>query len=89
MKFRGGEFSTGTTGNFHSELTVKSPCFRCMFFVTNVLPHVQGLRVKRYSTCFPERRGELLNQPTPKASRLNPEFRGTVYAGRNMHCGRI
>lgn len=21
MKFRGGEFSTGTTGNFHSELT--------------------------------------------------------------------
>jgi len=23
MKFRGGEFSTGTTGNFQSELTIK------------------------------------------------------------------
>jgi hypothetical protein len=23
MKFRGGEFSTGTTGNFQSELTVE------------------------------------------------------------------
>jgi len=24
MKFRGGEFSTGTTGNFHPELTIWS-----------------------------------------------------------------
>jgi hypothetical protein len=24
MKFRGGEFSTGTTGNFQSELTVSA-----------------------------------------------------------------
>ena len=26
MKFRGGEFSTGTTGNFQSELTFRQPC---------------------------------------------------------------
>jgi hypothetical protein len=24
MKFRGGEFSTGTTGNFQSELTIEA-----------------------------------------------------------------
>jgi hypothetical protein len=26
MKFRGGEFSTGTTGNFQTELTPYLPC---------------------------------------------------------------
>jgi hypothetical protein len=36
MKFRGGEFSTGTTGNFQSELTVslcnaRTPAYRTHF----------------------------------------------------------
>jgi hypothetical protein len=40
MKFRGGEFSTGTTGNFQPELTIH----RCSHSTTSKPPNLGTFR---------------------------------------------
>jgi len=45
MRFRSGEFSTGTTGNFHPELTLWSECTVSVVsaaFVEAVTRHALG-----------------------------------------------
>ncbi len=96
MKFRGGEFSTGTTGNFQSELTLiqRFMCLQEVIVLSQVLPATNRIRRRvekakflKMSTLLVVVRGDGEESPQGLSSQRDGKVKVVVLASKQERDG--